>query len=130
MEFVYLGFNQVANVRSFRFELIVIPERRSEPRTTRRFTVTADLSLFLRCNVPIQEGPQISLQILAQAFAGRDEGSVLPEPIRIEEESLSEYAAVKAQRVTDKAAARRRFRPPVKTRPPVQFHFSPPSSTY
>jgi hypothetical protein len=130
MEFVYLGFNQIANIRSFRFEYIVIPERRSEPRTTRHFTVTADLSLFLRCSVPIQEGPQISLKVLEQAFAGQEGGSALPEPIRIEEESLAEYAAVKAQRVTDKAAARRRFRPPVKTRPPVQFHFSPPTSSY
>lgn len=54
----YLGFEQTGSVRVYRFERAV---PREEKKT---FIVTADLALFIKHHVGVQEGPALCLRIL------------------------------------------------------------------
>ena len=58
----YMGFEQSGSTRTYRF----IRTQIGEKRTT--VIVTADLSLFTRHHVGIQEGPNLCLQLLAAAM--------------------------------------------------------------
>jgi cold shock CspA family protein len=62
----YLGFEQSGNVRLYRFEQIFA----GESRTT--FTVSADIALFTKHRVGIQEGPALCLHLLATALDAAD----------------------------------------------------------
>lgn len=57
--FRYMGFEHLGNSRAYRFEHQVP----GEPRET--FTVTADVALFTRHRIGIQEGPALCLRHLA-----------------------------------------------------------------
>jgi hypothetical protein len=54
----YTGFEQAGNIRSYRFERLLAGEE------TQTFHVTADLALFKRHRVGIQEGPTLCLEVL------------------------------------------------------------------
>ena len=127
MEFAYVGFTQEANLRSFRFERVLPNVRPSDARSVVRFTVVADLSLFPLCRVPIQEGPQISLQILSKALAGLTEESPMPASLLIAEEHLVAFATAKAEDAADRVS-RRRHRPPVRPSAASQLRLPPPHS--
>jgi CspA family cold shock protein len=58
MQLQYLGFDQVQNVREYRFEGV------TRGADTRHFTVDADLALFTKHHVGMQEGPVVCLRIL------------------------------------------------------------------
>lgn len=51
----YRGFEQTGNIRAYRFARI------SRGEQTREYTVSADLALFAKHHVRIQEGPALSL---------------------------------------------------------------------
>jgi hypothetical protein len=59
----YVGFNQAGSVREYRFRRISRGEERKE------FVVTADLSLFSKHHVGIQEGPALCLHVLLKQWA-------------------------------------------------------------
>ncbi len=71
MEVRYLGFEQRQNARAYQFDVVA----KGEP--SKRFTVTADLSLFRAHGVLIQEGlPLCSSKLVADLernFAGPHE---------------------------------------------------------
>lgn len=54
MDIRYMGFEQLQNARSYRFDVV------EKGKPSRRCTVTADLSLFHSHGVVIQEGPSLS----------------------------------------------------------------------
>jgi cold shock CspA family protein len=58
MQLQYLGFDQIGNIRQYRFDGIA---RGAE---TRHFAVDADLALFARHRVSMQEGPTMCLRLL------------------------------------------------------------------
>ena len=126
MDFAYVGFTQEANLRSFRFERTVPHVRASDVREVISFTVVADLSLFPQCRVPIQEGPQLSLQILVRALAGQNHESVMPPSLLIGEEHLMAFAAAKAEDAAERVS-RRRHRPPVRPSQASQLRLPPHS---
>jgi hypothetical protein len=68
MQVRYLGFDQQQNARSYRFE------GTEEGQPTRRFTVNADLTLFLAHRVSIQEGPTLAASKLAGLDSNFDDG--------------------------------------------------------
>lgn len=68
MEVRYLGFEQQQNSRAYRFEVT----QKGQP--SRRFIVTADLSLFLTHHVGIQEGPTLSASKLTADLDRQFEG--------------------------------------------------------
>jgi hypothetical protein len=125
MEFAYVGFTQEANLRTFRFERLLPNARPSDVREVTRFTVVADLSLFPECRVAIQEGPQISLQILSRALAGLDLASIMPSSLLIGKEHLMAFATAKAEDAAEKVS-RRRHRPPVRPSAASQLRLPPP----
>jgi cold shock CspA family protein len=54
----FAGFDQTDSIRTYRFELIANGEE------TKTFAVTADLSLFRKHRIGIQEGPALCLKVL------------------------------------------------------------------
>lgn len=101
MDLRYLGFEQRQNARSYRFDVI----EKGQP--AKRFTVTADLALFLTHGVIIQEGPSLSagklMADLEKDFAGAHE---------LTEEDLLSYvnarSVAEAKRAEMRKTARRR----------------------
>ena len=59
MELRYLGFDQTQNTRAYRFEGLT----KGEP--TLHFVVTADMAMFLRHRIGLQEGPGLCARKLA-----------------------------------------------------------------
>src|SRR5712692_8777160 len=62
----YLGFEQTGNVRAYSFERV------SPGESTKTFTVTADLALFRKHQVGMQEGPALCLGVLALQLQALD----------------------------------------------------------
>jgi cold shock CspA family protein len=56
----YLGFEQTGSTRAYRFRRVVRGEE------TREFVVSAELGLFFKHHVGIQEGPALSLRLLSE----------------------------------------------------------------
>jgi hypothetical protein len=71
MEVRYLGFDQQQNARSYQFDVV------EKGEASKRFIVTADLSLFHSHGVVIQEGPSLCagklVADLERNFAGAHE---------------------------------------------------------
>ena len=59
MQLRYMGFDQAYNIREFKFDRVV------EGESTKHFVVSADLVLFLKHHIGIQEGPSLCLQKLS-----------------------------------------------------------------
>lgn len=95
MELRYMGFAQNQNTRVYKFDCIAKGE------STTHFVVTADLSLFLKHHIGIQEGPALC----AHKFSAN------PERIREHEHSLTNddllaYANIRAAADARKAERR------------------------
>jgi hypothetical protein len=86
MQLRYMGFDQVLNTRTYKFDAI----ERGLP--TERHVVTADLGLFCKHHVGIQEGPTLCLQRLKE-----DLQTPAGDNCRLSEADLLEYLAVRAQ---------------------------------
>jgi cold shock CspA family protein len=54
----YMGFEQIGNLREYRFERMV------KGRETESFAMTADLALLMKHSVSIQDGPGLCLRLL------------------------------------------------------------------
>ena len=54
-----MGFNQAKNIREYKFDGV------AEDETTTHFVVNADLALFGRYHVGVQEGPALCLKKLS-----------------------------------------------------------------
>ena len=68
MQVRYLGFDQQQNARSYRFEVT------EEGQPTKRFTVNADMALFLVHRVSIQEGPTLAASKLTAGLDNNFDG--------------------------------------------------------
>jgi cold shock CspA family protein len=63
MQLRYAGFDQASNIREYRFEGVAHGE------ATKHFVVTADLSLFVKFHVGMQEGPALCMRKLTLDLA-------------------------------------------------------------
>ena len=101
MDVRYLGFEQRQNARSYKFDVV----EKGEP--ARRFSVTADLSLFQTHGVVIQEGPSLCagklVADLERDFAGTHELTAEDLRTYVDARSLAE-----AKRAEMRKAPRRR----------------------
>jgi len=59
MQLRYMGFDQAKNIREYKFDGVAADE------TTKHFVVSADLALFFRYHVGLQEGPVLCLKKLS-----------------------------------------------------------------
>jgi len=60
----YVGFDQAASIRSYKFERASLGGEETET-----FVVTTDLTLFAKHHIGIQEGPALCLQLLTAELA-------------------------------------------------------------
>ena len=64
MQLRYMGFDQSKNIRIYRFDTV------AKGQPVGHFIVTADLVLFQKHNVGIQEGPSLCMHRLAEDLEG------------------------------------------------------------
>lgn len=110
MQVRYLGFDQQQNARSYRFEVT------EEGQPTRRFTVKADLALFLAQRVSIQEGPTLAASKLPTGLDTDFDGVC-----ELTSEDLRSH--VKTRLIAE--ALRAEKRKPPRRRPPTPNERSP-----
>jgi len=104
MQLRYMGFDQTAAERIYRFDGI---EERSP---TVRYIVSADLTLFLKHRVGIQEGPALCARKLTADLAGLTQCEH-----RLTNDDFLAYVTARADVEARKAAARK---PGVRRRAP------------
>ena len=124
MQLVYMGFTQEAALRCFHFQRVLTQARLANLPKVVQFTMKADMSLFMRYRIPVQEGPALCLQILTNTLAGFGEDSVLPASYAITPEHLSSFASARTS-VEEAKAARRKPRPPFKPSSSSQLKLPP-----
>ncbi len=110
----YVGFDQANHIRTFRFHAILTGE------PTKDYEVTADVRLFQKYHIGIQEGPALCARILAAQLGPSGE----PKAMRTARSVLAEkdLVALVASRVV---AARKPFR----RRPrPIRPQFQRPAN--
>jgi len=61
MQLVYMGFTQEAALRCFHFQRVLTQARLTNLPKVVQFTLKADMSLFTRFRIPVQEGPDIAI---------------------------------------------------------------------
>jgi hypothetical protein len=104
MQFVFMGFSQLASIRRYTFHGLV-PKQKN-----RVFTLSADLTQLNKYRVSIQEGPALCLRILGAAF---ESAELAPQQFAydITESDLLTYAAAKDALVAAKLVHRKRRGP-------------------
>ena len=111
MQLRYMGFDQTQGVRVYRFDSIV------DRAPAVRYIVTADLALFLKHRIGIQEGPTLCARKLASDL----ELPELREHILTNDDLLA-YVAARSDAEARKAANRK---PGVRRKAPTQNNGAP-----
>ena len=96
MQLRYMGFDQTKNIREYRFDGTAAGE------TTTHFVVSADLALFVRYHVGLQEGPALCLQKLAA-----DLEALCQLPHELTGGDLAAYASARAAAAEQKTGSRK-----------------------
>jgi hypothetical protein len=108
-----MGFTQEANIRHFHFQRVLPRARPTSPSPIVRFTMNADMALFVKYRIPVQEGPALCLQILTETMAAADEDSAKPASYAVTLEHFNNFALARTKDQEAKLA-RRKPRPPFK----------------
>jgi hypothetical protein len=124
MQLVYMGFTQEAALRCFHFQRVLTQARLANLPKVEQFTMKADMSLFMRYRIPVQEGPALCLQILTNALEGAQEDTVFPASYAVTSEHLSTFASARTN-LEEARAARRKPRPPFKPSSSSQLKLPP-----
>lgn len=106
MQLRYMGFEQAQAVRVYRFDRI------EERVPTVRYTVAADLALFLKHHIGIQEGPSLCARKLTSDLEALQPGSHT-----LTNDDLLAYVTARADADARKAASRK---PGIRRRAPVR----------
>ena len=92
-----MGFNQAKNIRKYKFDDVAKDE------TTTHFVVSADLALFVRYHVGLQEGPSLCLKKLSA-----DLEALQQLPHELTSGDLAAYACAQAAAAERKTRRKRR----------------------
>lgn len=115
MDLTYMGFTQDAGIRRFRFECqIDSPRPSAVPRRTVQFQVFADMALFLRYSIPIQDGPAMCRGIVVDATATIPENELVSASYHVLETRVASFAAERSADAEAKSA--RRHKRPVRSK--------------
>jgi hypothetical protein len=125
MQLVYMGFTQEAALRCFHFQRVLSQARLTSLPKTVQFTMKADMSLFMRYRIPVQEGPALCLQILTNTLAGAEEGAEMPISYAVTPEHLSNFASARTSVEEARAARRKPPRVPFKPANSSQLKLPP-----
>lgn len=96
MELRYMGFEQQRNMRAYNFDGLA----KGQPAV--RYVVTADLALFVKHRIGIQEGPSLCARKLASDLDGLRKGEH-----ELLNEDLLAHAAARADAESRRAEQRR-----------------------
>ena len=113
MELRYMGFDQQDNIRAYKFDGV----EKGQPNV--RLVVTADMTLFLKHHVSIQEGPDLCAHKLSA-----DSAAIGPKDHQLTEEDLLVFATACADEKAHKAELRRKAN--LNHRWPSRPPFQPP----
>jgi hypothetical protein len=124
MQLVYMGFTQESALRCFHFQSVLTQARLTNLPKVVQFTLKADMSLFTRFRIPVQDGPALCHRILTDALAGSDENALQPASYAVTTEHLTTFASARTS--TEEArAARRKPRVPFKPSNSSQLKLPP-----
>ena len=120
MQLLYKGFNQRANIRSYRFDGVVPTDRPSRIVKNLEFLMKLDMTVLAEHRIRIQEAPALCLGILQTALAipGADTIPFLSYTITPAE--ILAFASARDALVEAKGS-RRKHRPPFKPTTPAQW---------
>jgi hypothetical protein len=120
MQLLYKGFQQRANIRSYRFDGVVPGERPSRMVKTLEFLLKLDMTALAEHHIRIQEAPALCLGILQTALAtpGADTMPFLSYTVTGAE--ILAFASARNALVEAKGA-RRKHRPPFRPTTPPQW---------
>lgn len=110
MQFLYLGFSQQANIRSYRFQGVLPRERPSKMEKNLEFLLRADMALLARHSVRVQDGPTLCLQILTAGFASEEDCALRFSSYAITFEDVSAFARAR-DALQEAKMANRKHRP-------------------
>src|SRR5258708_39794240 len=113
MQFLYMGFTQERNIRSYRFHCVLPKERGTLPRKDPVFSLKADIAALNVYRIRIQEGPSLCLQILGAAATGNQMDAGEFDEYTITEKDLSTYSSA-TRAIEEAKVARRKPRAPFK----------------
>jgi hypothetical protein len=95
MELRYMGFDQHDNIRAYKFDSV----EKGQPIV--RLVITADLTLFLKHHVNIQEGPDLCARKLSA-----DSAAIGPKDHQLTNEDLLVFATARADEKAHRAELR------------------------
>jgi hypothetical protein len=113
MQFLYMGFSQKANIRSYRFQGVVPAKRPARTSANLEFLLTADMALLAQHRIRVQDGPTLCLQILATVSSNADGNGVQFSSYAITREDVLAFASAR-DALAESKIARRKHRPPFK----------------
>jgi hypothetical protein len=104
MQLQYLGFEHTNGTRTRNY----IFQEASPGQESRRFTVAAEIALFVQHRVGIQEGPVLSLRKLMMELQSLESSRRPAKPIVLTEQDLLEFMNARALGAAKKSQAGRR----------------------
>jgi hypothetical protein len=120
MQFLYMGFSQRANVRSYRFQGVVPRERPTKISKNLEFLLSADMALLAQHRIRVQDGPNLCLRILTTALSSEDADTIRFSSYAITLADVSAFAGAR-DALEETKVARRKHRPPFKPAPSSQL---------
>jgi len=97
MELRYVGFDQHGNMRAYKFDSV------EKGQAVARLVVTADLALFLKHHINIQEGPDLCARKLSA-----DPAAIGQHDYQLTNEDLVAFTIARADAEAHKAELRRK----------------------
>ena len=92
-----MGFNQAKNIRKYKFDGVAKDE------TATHFVVSADLALFVRYRVGLQEGPSLCLKKLSA-----DLEMLQPLPHELTSGDVADHVSAQATAAAERKTSRKR----------------------
>jgi hypothetical protein len=96
MQLRYMGFDQAKNIREYKFD------GAAEGKTIAHFVVSADLALFVKHHVGLQEGPSLCLKRLSTNLE-----TLQPVPHELTRGDLADHVSAQAAAAERKTSLRK-----------------------
>ena len=113
MQFLFMGFSQKANIRSYRFQGVLPAQRPVKGAKGPEFLLTADMSLLAEHRIRVQDGLTLCLRILGNAFSAEQEPVMEFSNYAITTADVSAFSSAR-NAIEESKIARRKHRPPFK----------------
>jgi hypothetical protein len=120
MQLLYKGFDQRANIRSYRFDGVVPGDRPSRIVKNLEFLLKLDMTVLAEHRIRVQEAPSLCLGILRTALAAPNADTIPFLSYTITRAEILAFATARSA-VDEAKASRRKHRPGFKPTTPAQW---------